>query len=192
MINGRILRDSVTAKGLVNPILVAHSMGGLVSRAYVASGGQITKMVTLGTPHRGTFLASLLFIKPELNTPGPQDMQIYGHFVTSMLTNSLDLANRNKYYCIAGQMGGHFETTYPFKWVWNEPYYTDLLNGLLCTSWKILLPFGRNDGLVNLSSAFFDAGGVNLPFSAPVLYVDHMHLVAPKLAPEIFNYINAL
>ena len=56
MINGRVLRDSVAAHGLADPILIAHSMGGLVSRAYVANGGQITKLVTLGTPHLGTAL----------------------------------------------------------------------------------------------------------------------------------------
>ena len=37
--------------------LVAHSLGGLVSRAYIqgeAYGGNIHRLVTLGTPHRGT------------------------------------------------------------------------------------------------------------------------------------------
>lgn len=193
MINGRILKDSVTSKGLVNPILVAHSMGGLVSRAYVASGGQITKLVTLGTPHTGTPLANVLFIKPDLDKPGPQDMKPQGHFITSMLINSLDVANRDKYYCIAGEMGGHFETAYPFSWVWNEPYYKSVMNGMVCTGWKLLLPYGKNDGLVPLWSAFFEgSNGVHLPFPTPQLYVDHMHLVGPQEAPVISNYINAL
>ncbi|MFZ1461167.1 MAG: hypothetical protein WAU38_10275 [Ignavibacteria bacterium] len=192
MINGRILKDSVTAKGLINPIIVAHSMGGLVSRAYIANGGQITKLVTLGTPHLGTPLATILAVKPQLNTPGPQDMKDDGHFITSMKINPLDLANRNKYYCIAGEMGGHFETTYPFNWEWNEPYYFSVSNGVVCTGWKLLKPYGENDGLVPVWSAFFTAGGVNLVFTAPQLYIDHMHLPAPQEAPEIFNYINGL
>ncbi|MBS1519337.1 MAG: hypothetical protein JSS91_14740 [Bacteroidetes bacterium] len=192
MINGRILKDSVDAKGLVNPIIVAHSMGGLVSRAYIASGGQITKLVTLGTPHRGTPLASLLWITPNLDSPGPNDMKVTGHFITSMLINSADVANRSKYFCIAGEMGGHFETSYPFKWVWNEPYYASVMNGIVMTGWKILLPYGKNDGLVNVWSAFFENGGVNLVFTLPQLYIDHMHLVSPNLAPAIFNYINSL
>jgi hypothetical protein len=40
-INGRALRNSVNLHGLVDPIVVAHSMGGLVSRSYVANGGKI-------------------------------------------------------------------------------------------------------------------------------------------------------
>ena len=39
--------------------LVAHSMGGLVCRAYLRrhGGGKIARLVTLGTPHHGTFHA---------------------------------------------------------------------------------------------------------------------------------------
>jgi triacylglycerol esterase/lipase EstA (alpha/beta hydrolase family) len=41
-------------------IIVAHSMGGLVARAYLREHGaaRIAKIVTLGTPHRGTGLAN--------------------------------------------------------------------------------------------------------------------------------------
>jgi pimeloyl-ACP methyl ester carboxylesterase len=40
-------------------ILVAHSMGGLAARAYLARRGtaNVTRLVTLGSPHRGTRLA---------------------------------------------------------------------------------------------------------------------------------------
>lgn len=189
MINGRVLRDSVAAHGLADPILIAHSMGGLVSRAYVANGGQITKLVTLGTPHLGTALANILFLKPDLNTPGPKDMKPAGQFITGMQTNKLDVANRSKYYCIAGRMGGHYENN---QWVWNEPYYKDALNGIVCIGWQLLLPYGKNDGLVNESSALFDGGGVNLVFPTPQLYIDHMHLVYPALAPDVMSYINGL
>ena len=192
MINGRILKDSVTAKGLVNPILIAHSMGGLVSRAYIANGGQITKLVTLGTPNLGTALANFLpYLSPSLNSAGPRDMSIGGHFITHLLINPFDLANRHKYYCFAGQMGGHFENTSPYL-IWNETYYKDVANGIVCKTWPMLLPYGKNDGLVNLWSAFFEGGGVNLPYPTPQYYVDHMHLVGPTVAPVIFNYINAL
>lgn len=39
--------------------LVAHSMGGLVVRAYLAAGGHeaVAAAITLGTPHRGTWMA---------------------------------------------------------------------------------------------------------------------------------------
>ncbi len=41
-------------------IIVAHSMGGLVTRAYLRDHGRdrIAKVITLGTPHRGTGLAN--------------------------------------------------------------------------------------------------------------------------------------
>jgi triacylglycerol lipase len=40
-------------------VIVAHSMGGLVARAYLRDhgAGHIAKVITLGTPHRGTGLA---------------------------------------------------------------------------------------------------------------------------------------
>lgn len=192
MINGRKLKDFVSSYGLADPILIAHSMGGLVSRAYVASGGQITKLITLGTPHLGSALANIVFIRSDLNTPGPRDMMPAGQFITNMKTDALDVLNRNKYFCIAGRMGGHFQTTPPYQWVWNEPYYKDIMNGIVCTGWKLLLTYGQNDGLVNESSSLFESGGINLVFPSPQLYIDHNHLIYPAAAPEILTYIKGL
>jgi triacylglycerol esterase/lipase EstA (alpha/beta hydrolase family) len=41
-------------------VIVAHSMGGLVTRAYLRDHGcaRVAKVLTLGTPHRGTGLAN--------------------------------------------------------------------------------------------------------------------------------------
>lgn len=46
-------------QGTENVVIVAHSMGGLATRAYLRDYGsrRIAKAVTLGTPHRGTALA---------------------------------------------------------------------------------------------------------------------------------------
>lgn len=51
----RLCRD--TGKDKV--VIVAHSMGGLAARAYLRRHGssRIAKVITLGTPHRGTALA---------------------------------------------------------------------------------------------------------------------------------------
>jgi triacylglycerol esterase/lipase EstA (alpha/beta hydrolase family) len=51
-----MLRDSGSQK----IIILAHSMGGLVARAYLRAHGSahIAKVITLGTPHRGTGLAN--------------------------------------------------------------------------------------------------------------------------------------
>ena len=48
-----------SATGLA-PVLVAHSMGGLAIRAWLAGGGRpgrVHRVVTIATPHRGTWLA---------------------------------------------------------------------------------------------------------------------------------------
>jgi triacylglycerol esterase/lipase EstA (alpha/beta hydrolase family) len=52
----RLCRDS----GAAQVVIVAHSMGGLVARAYLRGHGsaRIARVITLGTPHHGTSLAS--------------------------------------------------------------------------------------------------------------------------------------
>jgi triacylglycerol lipase len=58
------IRDAVDVlcaeTGYENIIIVAHSMGGLAARAYLRSEGdaKIAKVITLGSPHRGTGLAN--------------------------------------------------------------------------------------------------------------------------------------
>lgn len=48
------------ATGSARVIIVAHSMGGLVARAYLRRHGatRIARVITLGTPHHGTALAN--------------------------------------------------------------------------------------------------------------------------------------
>ncbi len=56
--------DEVLAEtDAVQLILVGHSMGGLVARAYLARFGaaRVARMVTLGTPHAGSQLARIGF-----------------------------------------------------------------------------------------------------------------------------------
>jgi len=49
------------ATGAERVVLVAHSMGGLVARAYLRryGGARIAKLITLGSPHHGSVLAYL-------------------------------------------------------------------------------------------------------------------------------------
>lgn len=54
--------DAVLAEtGAAQLILVAHSMGGLVARAYLqrCGAGRVARLVTLGTPHAGSELARI-------------------------------------------------------------------------------------------------------------------------------------
>ncbi|WP_229506926.1 esterase/lipase family protein [Pseudoduganella rivuli] len=48
------------ATGSPRAVIVAHSMGGLASRAYLRRHGadKVAKVITLGTPHHGTALAT--------------------------------------------------------------------------------------------------------------------------------------
>ncbi|MBC7514516.1 MAG: alpha/beta fold hydrolase [Herminiimonas sp.] len=47
------------AAGTTQVVIVAHSMGGLVARAWLRDNGwqQVAALITLGTPHQGTVLA---------------------------------------------------------------------------------------------------------------------------------------
>jgi len=55
----RHLEETVAAAGSQRVSLVAHSMGGLVCRAYLRrhGAGRIARLVTIGTPHHGTAVA---------------------------------------------------------------------------------------------------------------------------------------
>ena len=49
------------ASGAPRVVILAHSMGGLVARAYLRQHGEVrvARLITLGTPHHGTSLANL-------------------------------------------------------------------------------------------------------------------------------------
>ena len=57
----RRIEDVCTAAGCERVMLVGHSMGGLVARAYLARFGKrrVARLVTLATPHAGSTLARL-------------------------------------------------------------------------------------------------------------------------------------
>jgi pimeloyl-ACP methyl ester carboxylesterase len=52
----RMAREIAQMPGKVS--LVAHSMGGMVGRAAIKSGARVEKLVMLGTPNQGSFLAT--------------------------------------------------------------------------------------------------------------------------------------
>lgn len=57
----RRIDEVLTATGAARVILIGHSMGGLVLRAYLRRHGRdkVARIVTLGSPHQGTRLARL-------------------------------------------------------------------------------------------------------------------------------------
>ena len=54
------VRALLAATGAGQVVIVAHSMGGLVARAWMRAHGtaRVARVITLGTPHHGTSLAS--------------------------------------------------------------------------------------------------------------------------------------
>lgn len=59
IVEGAVQR--VTACSGLPPVLVCHSMGGLVARAWLRAAGagaaRVARVITIGTPHHGTWLA---------------------------------------------------------------------------------------------------------------------------------------
>ena len=56
----RAVETLCAAAGAPKLVIVAHSMGGLVARAWLRKhgGARLARVITLGTPHHGTCLAS--------------------------------------------------------------------------------------------------------------------------------------
>lgn len=190
MINGKILLDSVVAAGLTHPIIVAHSMGGLVARAYVTKGGEIARLVALGTPNLGTPLARLANLFVFSGFPGPRDMTPEGSFIQTLTNHPSDIASRSKYVVFSGEMKGGFKwVSGRLKWVWAENYYslTDKIG------YNAFALYGKpsNDGLVPVTSAQFQ--GYPVMDREPVLeWVDHRNLRTPEISTQIMTYINNL
>ncbi|HAT31999.1 MAG TPA: lipase [Janthinobacterium sp.] len=57
----RALEELCAASGSAQAIIVAHSMGGLVARAYLRAHGaaRVARLISVGTPHHGTGLARM-------------------------------------------------------------------------------------------------------------------------------------
>jgi triacylglycerol esterase/lipase EstA (alpha/beta hydrolase family) len=68
------------------PVVVAHSMGGLVARAWLnarADGdaaARIASIVTIGTPHRGTWIARFGL------SPNARQMRVGGDWLAALAT----------------------------------------------------------------------------------------------------------
>jgi pimeloyl-ACP methyl ester carboxylesterase len=78
-----------TATGLA-PVIVAHSMGGLVARAWLRSRAahkrsdgtdEAARLITIGTPHRGTWLAGAAM------TANARQMRMDGDWMTALAAN---------------------------------------------------------------------------------------------------------
>jgi pimeloyl-ACP methyl ester carboxylesterase len=78
------------------PVLVGHSMGGLAARAWLASASgnaaRLHRVVTLGTPHRGTWLGQLS------HTVNGQQMREHSNYLQNLAQRMTSDAH-SKFVC---------------------------------------------------------------------------------------------
>ncbi len=187
-INGTDLLNRIKSQNFQTPpILVGHSMGGLVSRSYISQGGNFTKLVTLSTPHLGSPLANNVILTigalKGLDTDGPHDLSPSSDFIKSINTDSVDIASRNKYYSWGAEMHGHWQVSLKgLVWVW-DGNYNDSYSGVAKLGWVLIS--GDNDGLVPINSSLLT--GTNI--QQPVQNIDHFQYLDPSACPDVTNYI---
>ena len=123
-------------------ILIAHSMGGLVSRAYIEDTHlyqhNVERLITLGTPHTGVNIQTLLKFKSLLNPA----------------TAALTIA-----YCVIDpgtcQLGSDQALLFNMRHQPNTPVIYNFVAGVGGPWWLGFLndTEGRNDGIVGYRSA---------------------------------------
>jgi triacylglycerol esterase/lipase EstA (alpha/beta hydrolase family) len=132
-----------------DPIIIAHSMGGLVSRSYIAHGGNFYRLVTLSTPHLGSKLAHFV---PFGNTDGVGDL-IPGHdFLNNLNSCRYEKTQRSKYWLLNGRVGTYrscYHWHHPTCYHWHHPTPTHIEK---IGHGKLQKP---NDGMVTNASARF-------------------------------------
>ena len=132
------------------PIIIAHSMGGLVSRQYIADGGTFYRLVTLSTPYLGSNLAHFV---PFGNTDGVGDLLPNSSFLNSLNNNTFEKKQRSKYWLLDGRVGTYpscydiFGNPWCYHWHSPEPTHIEKIGHA-----KLDKP---NDGMVTNASARF-------------------------------------
>ena len=126
MDDGKLLKDEINNAGITKPYIVAHSMGGLIARSYVTQGGELAKLVTLGTPHRG---ASTSLCGPWSPISSVQDMCEKTDFIKDLNDNTIDIAHRHLYVLWGGEkedlQQDDGETNLPSTWLCQSLAKTD-------------------------------------------------------------------
>ena len=95
---GYAVDEVLAATGATQVTLIGHSQGGLSIRAYLDRHGdeKVDKIITLGSPHQGTWLARLAI------GPNAFDMRIDGEWLTELLAleNKRSSAPYAKFTCV--------------------------------------------------------------------------------------------
>jgi hypothetical protein len=198
-----------------NPIIVAHSMGGIVARSYIKHGGRFSRFIAISSPHAGTPLGVFGNL---INTSGGELAPC-----SSTLEDIFNFDSRNnffdKYAVVSGKLTG--------KWKWVSVRKC----GTICTpfgchttcadipvylwqfdrnydsqhkaEWVAIkaMGFGDNDGVVPTASANFCVGASDQEFSChicpPINYENNKHLtnydhtmpLNPAIAPDVYEFV---
>ena len=152
-------------------IIIAHSMGGLVSRAYIKYYGglnSVDKLVTIGTPNHGTHgLVSFgcgTFLAGREPTPECQDMQAGSTFLTN-LNNGDETPGDIDYLTIIGK--NELENSCPDKGYWDN---------VICAL-SVKLNGAENYYYEDFSEEYSLTNSL------------HTSFVSPSNAPEVYNKI---
>ena len=182
-----------------DPILIAHSMGGLIARSYIANHGYYKRLVTLATPHTGALLAYTLFYAYD----GIKDLNPTSPFMLELDLNKFEQKQRSNYLVLNGRIGYEWKctkecTTFGHKWCCWKKYEGKGGNypALLDAGYLLLFP-QHNDGMVAEVSSRFDMNGGDavqkgpesefewichdwLPFKEPVIKYIEQNLLDNK------------
>ncbi|MGD9976744.1 MAG: hypothetical protein AB7S54_02300 [Bacteroidales bacterium] len=175
------------------PIIVAHSMGGLVSRSYISMDSDPRfhyRLITLGTPHLGSGLASLINIFAWADVTGVQDLAPGSSFLKDLNSNDSEKKNHPTYWLLNGKVGTYFYcyahigdvcVTPGYKWHSPKPP-ANIKAGHAALS-------KPNDGMVPRSSARFE-GDDDVHRVDDFEWVDHISLNKNKDVCEwVTNFI---
>lgn len=171
-----VLGAQIENKVTKDPIIIAHSMGGLVSRSYVANTEHVDttnfhRLVTLSTPHLGSKLGHFV---PFGDADGVGDL-VPGHdFLNNLNSNEYEKTQRSKYWLLNGRVG-----TYP-------SCYEKHINKYFCYHWHQPKPTSiektghgaldkPNDGMVTNASARFN-GDNNVHRIDTYEWINHSYL----------------
>lgn len=162
---GKVVDVVLHHTGKKKVIIIAHSMGGLVSRSYIKNYGgdiKVDKLIEIGSPNHGIYgYIGGLCENPFHGHSGQEcdDMQ-YGSTFIQNLNNGNEAYGSTKYYTIAGScenVGGYYD---------DEVIRVDSvkLNGAI------------NNIVVNRDSCI---PGISDTF--------HGYLISPSLEPEVYK-----
>ncbi|MDD4500461.1 MAG: FISUMP domain-containing protein [Bacteroidales bacterium] len=160
----------------VNPTIhiVAHSMGGLVSRSMIENSGGaeiVDKLITLGTPHQGSSIAVIRHIINRLvgDDIENEDVNSLIHTYYSNMQSANDLDPTSRFIFQMGRLEQP-----PI----NCPYYTiaaKISVGINAFDWNFFsIP---HDGLVSVNSAKGVIGGIAPSYDVSIPYwLAHMKM----------------